>query len=117
MVDRLVLAHPGLRSEPRQELHQGRRGFEFRGIGARKACAAERIWGIPCQLPDNGEMQADHLFPYALGGPTVAPNRLVLCATHNAGKAVDVHLFPWEEGEPRWLASLLGSIAAHEPAR
>ena len=57
---------------------------------------------IQRELAEEGAMEYDYLFPFALGGPTIARNRVPLCREHNAIKGSDVHLFPWEQGEPPW---------------
>jgi hypothetical protein len=55
-------------------------------------------------------MEIDHLFPYSLGGPTIAVNAIYLCRRHNLGKSVDIHLIPWEEGFP-WVDGILNNLA------
>jgi hypothetical protein len=75
------------------------------------ACEAAAIWGYPCDLPRLSRTQSDHLFPYALGGPTVAANRLGLCDVHNRVKGTDVHLFPWERSEPSFLSAQLARLS------
>ena len=94
-----------------QEELQGGRRFQGTEMARFDPCEAERLWGYPCDLEPDGRIEFDHAFPYSLGGPTVGANRLGLCPVHNAGKAGDIHLFPWEEGEPRWLAASLGRIS------
>jgi hypothetical protein len=74
-------------------------------------CESARLWGYRCDIPTDGPMHRDHLFPRSLGGPTWALNRLVLCGIHNGIKGADVHPYPWEEGEPRWLKRLLSRCA------
>jgi len=76
-------------------------------------CKASLIWGYECPLSHNlvGNVQADHLFPYSLGGPTVASNKIYLCTIHNQMKANDLHVYPWERGKPDWLSDCLKNIA------
>lgn len=84
----------------------------FPGLGrSDAACDAAVIWGYPCDLARLSRTQFDHLFPYALGGPTIAANHLRLCQVHNRVKGADVHLFPWERGEPTFLPSHLARLA------
>jgi len=89
---------------------QGSRTFPSLAIPD-AACDAAVIWGYPCDLARMSRTQSDHLFPYALGGPTIAANRLRLCQVHNRVKGTDVHLFPWESGEPAFLSRHLERLA------
>lgn len=73
-------------------------------------CSADVIWGYSCSIELAGGMYADHLFPYSLGGPTISNNKLYLCELHNQLKGNDIHIYPWEEGEPDWLKGLLFRI-------
>jgi hypothetical protein len=100
-----------------QDEIQGPRSFEAAPLLEGAPCEAERIWGYRCDLPLEYARQQDHLFPYALGGPTEARNRLTLCSWHNQVKFVDIHLFPWEEGEPLWLDPLLDRLHAYRDSR
>lgn len=89
---------------------QGPRTFPDLGLSD-ATCGSAVIWGYPCDLVHLSRTQFDHLFPYALGGPTVAANRLRLCEVHNRVKGTDVHLFPWELGEPTFLTDQLARLA------
>jgi hypothetical protein len=71
------------------------------------SCQSQRLWGYECDVPRSGALHGDHLFPRSLGGPTAALNRLTLCSVHNWLKGADVHLYPWEAGEPAWLRPVL----------
>lgn len=73
-------------------------------------CSADVIWGYSCSIELTSGIYADHLFPYSLGGPTVSNNKLYLCEFHNQVKGNDIHIYPWEEGEPEWLKGLLFRI-------
>lgn len=53
------------------------------------------------------------MFPYSLGGQTVAENRITLCQWHNRLKGSDVHLYPWELPLGSWVEKVLLNIAAH----
>lgn len=108
----LTLAHPQWRagSAIDMDVIQGPRNFEATSISPGDACEAQIIWGYPCPLPASLPRHQDHMFPYGLGGPTVVTNRLTLCSVHNQVKAFDVHLYPWENGAPAWLADTLDRI-------
>jgi hypothetical protein len=75
-------------------------------------CEARRLLGRECpfnsvQDPELQEsIEADHLWPHALGGPSVGSNRLWLCRVHNGMKAASVDHFHWAE-YPRWLDGYL----------
>jgi hypothetical protein len=73
-------------------------------------CRAEVLWGYTCGRTLEIAIAADHLFPYSLGGPTLGSNKIHLCALHNQMKSNDVHLYPWEIGEPVWLKNCLAAI-------
>lgn len=119
LIEAMSLAHPRWRPpEVSADEIQGPRQFEADPLLEGLPCEAARIWGYRCDLPSSHYVrQQDHLFPYAMGGPTEAANRLILCAWHNQLKFVDVHLFPWEEVEPDWLRPLLGRLHAHRHSR
>jgi hypothetical protein len=73
-------------------------------------CKADILWGYECSRVLEVNIAADHLFPYSLGGPTLGSNKLYLCALHNQMKSSDIHLYPWEKGEPVWLSDRLATI-------
>ena len=110
VVSALLLAHPMWRTAESKIAVQGPRHFEDSESARFGQCQAHLLWGYACSLGGANGIQFDHLFPRSLGGPTVVGNRLSLCRFHNAGKAGDVHFFPWEIGEPSWLAQLLKNI-------
>lgn len=111
LVESLSLLHSHWWPSPDMEEIQGKRLFEAAFQRYSGSCEATIVWGYGCDLPlaDGGEF--DHLFPYAYGGPTIAANRIRLCRWHNGAKGSDVHLYPWEQGEPAWLAAQLERIA------
>ena len=80
-----------------------RAGFRPRPVGPSQRAWRIEIWLSACPLENQDVVHVDHLFPYSLGGPTLAANQLFLCPVHNRAKASDIHLFPWELGEPGWL--------------
>lgn len=74
-------------------------------------CRADVIWGYACPGIWAPGLTADHLFPWGFGGPTVGDNLLPLCSLHNSLKSADIHLFPWESGQPLWLEATLARVA------
>ncbi len=38
------------------------------------------------------------------------PGPALLCSVHNRMKSADIHVYPWEMGEPSWLIHILGNI-------
>ena len=102
----MVLIHPSFYECREAEAGQsirGNRGFTATAGLNVAGCMADRIWLSVCPLAKPDVLHSDHLFPYSLGGPTIAENQLFLCSVHNHAKANDIHLFPWERGEPSWL--------------
>lgn len=113
MPEAMVLVHPTfyehLGANARKSI-QGRRTFPDTAGQRAADCMADQIWLSACPLENLEVVHADHVFPYSLGGPTVAANQLFLCPVHNRAKAGDIHLFPWERDEPTWLASQVDRI-------
>ncbi len=108
----MVLMHPDFYAVREAQVGmsiRGPRSFSTTAGQHAASCMADRIWLLTCPLR-RSEVQADHLFPYSLGGPTLAANQLFLCPAHNSAKGSDVHLFPWERGEPSWLAMQVEKI-------
>lgn len=109
----MVLVHPDYYEDRENEVGQsirGPRSFSARAGQHATDCMADQIWLSGCPLANHEVIHSDHIFPYSLGGPTVAENQLFLCPVHNRSKASDIHLFPWERGEPRWLATQVERI-------
>lgn len=90
---------------------RGDRRFPAGAASQPMGCRADIVWGYECAGVWGSQTSADHLFPWAFGGPTVGDNLLPLCSLHNSLKSSDIHLFPWENGQPPWLAATLGRIA------
>lgn len=117
----LALAHPDHYKECERYLREyhvqricpvrGARSFEMEVGLDTLACAAERIWGYACPIARSDKPAADHLFPFSLGGPTLASNKVHLCRWHNQIKAADIHVYPWELGQPPWLDDVLKRIS------
>jgi hypothetical protein len=110
-----ALIHPWHYSQDSTQLRvngvRGSRSFPKEVGMTSLLCASELIWGYKCSRSLGKEVQADHLFPYSLGGQTVASNKVYLCSLHNQMKSNDIHIFPWENGEPVWLSNCLEMIA------
>ena len=109
----MVLVHPTFyedRETNAGESIRGPRSFSTTAGQYAAACMADQIWLSACPLESPEDVHSDHLFPYSLGGPTLAQNQLFLCPVHNRSKANDIHLFPWERGEPSWLATQVERI-------
>lgn len=73
-------------------------------------CRSDLVWGYWCNLDTDPVLAADHLFPWSMGGPTVSTNQILLCRYHNLVKSSDVHVYPWERGEPQWLKGVLATL-------
>lgn len=86
-------------------------------IGRSEKCESNLIYGIDCSIHKNSlparihKIEFDHVFPFSLGGPTIEQNRMTLCKYHNQNKSNDIHLYPWEAGEPKWLRDQINKIA------
>jgi hypothetical protein len=97
-----VLCHPAwLEGSATQPAGLGL--HEFQGSATGGECQANLLWGYDCPLTEE-EIQSDHLFPLALGGPAVGTNQVWLCRVHNQWKSSNLLEYPWERGEPQWLA-------------
>lgn len=89
---------------------RGPRQFEEEVGVSSVRCAVHEFWGYPCSNSLLGDVVGDHVFPYSLGGPTVATNKIHLCRIHNQMKSNDVHVFPWDAPPPPWLPICLDAI-------
>ena len=113
LTEAAALAHPTHFSFlPAVARIRGPQRFDERKSAEWCRCQSAEIWGYECPLASDS-FEADHLFPYAAGGPTVIENRIWLCKFHNRSKSSDIHLYPWEKGAPDWLSSRLERIADH----
>lgn len=109
----LSLVHPShFFDAPHAAIIRGVARFGERESAEWCGCQAKAIWGYDCPLKDT-KLEADHLFPYAAGGPTVSENRIWLCSYHNKVKSNDIHMYPWEQQEPKWVGSRLKVIASY----
>lgn len=101
-----VLLHPSwFPPHVRQATVQFGRSFGQLDLSSRDACQADVFWGVQCSRRDS--MEADHAFPYALGGSTEGRNMVLLCKMHNRLKAGDVHLYDWPITTPVWVKDAL----------
>jgi hypothetical protein len=119
-INRLALIHP----DHYKDLETYKIRCSMRGVcavrGARNFsremgrgwadCRSFDFWGYHCCLPRDAELAGDHVFPYSFGGPTNIENKRFLCPLHNAMKSSDIHIFPWELGEPAWLGAVLDAV-------
>jgi hypothetical protein len=101
LVSKFVLCHPGW-LPPEPTVRSGLGLTPFTRAGLRGRCRSDLLWGYDCPLEEH-EIEADHMFPVALGGPAVGTNQVWLCRLHNQWKGCDLLPFPWELGEPEWL--------------
>jgi hypothetical protein len=88
---------------------RGQRRMTVDGGVIGEGCRCDVLWGYCCDF-GRSALHADHLFPYSFGGPSNGQNKVFLCEFHNRAKGSDIHLFPWENGEPGWLLPLLKRI-------
>lgn len=104
--EKMALINPSLYSPYRSKI-LGKRSFKSEVPNDLSSCQGEKIWGYECNLNvETGEvLHMDHIFPYSHGGPTLPSNKIRLCPVHNSLKGTDIHLYPWEDGEPDWLES------------
>jgi hypothetical protein len=111
--EKLAIVHP---INYREKLDKSeilrKRNFAQEPVSQSMECQSKVIWGYKCDIQNqlSNDIQADHLFPYSLGGPTLPSNKIHLCSEHNYLKGSDVHFFPWEEGEPEWLDGTISNI-------
>jgi hypothetical protein len=90
---------------------RGSRQFSSVEKSIQGKCQSITLWGYDCPTSE-GTLEADHIFPFAFGGVTVATNKAYLCSSHNRCKGADFHAFPWELSEPAWVQSTLLNIAS-----
>lgn len=110
-IERLASAHP---AHYEQSLSvtatacpvRGKRTMHLDAGAQGISCQSHLLWGYRCPYADE-PLEADHLFPYSWGGPSLGTNKIFLCKMHNRCKASDIHLYPWELGEPPWLKGVL----------
>ena len=92
---------------------RGARSFAPELSQLNTGCQSQHIWYYLCACSPAQPLIGDHWFPWSLGGPTIAPNKILLCGTHNGLKSGDIHFFCWECGEPSWLEGHINRIAIH----
>jgi hypothetical protein len=109
----LALVHPHhYRNLESSDKIRTNRSFERGPSVSSRNCESNRIWGYKCpiDITEHKKIEADHLFPYSLGGPSTGENIIFLCKMHNLCKGSDFHFFPWESGPPAWLSSTINRI-------
>lgn len=95
----------------------GQRNFARITTRKNERCMSHLLWGYECPHLDSGEIHADHLFPYGLGGITDARNQIYLCRTHNLTKGHDIHIYPWENGQQGWVSEAINKIIRYLPSK
>lgn len=109
---------------------RGGRAFKSQNLPPKPYCDTQQLWiykctgawrnasalGVDLDDDDASYVRQDHLFPYSFGGVTTLENQGVLCGLHNAIKAHDVHVWPWEKWDlhgtaPRWVFDALRRIS------
>jgi hypothetical protein len=76
-------------------------------------CEAKFLFKVECPFNSDrdirGKCQADHIWPWALGGTTIPENRIYLCRFHNQAKGSDITVFDWTF-LPEWVPIYLRVI-------
>lgn len=107
----LALLHPAW-LEGESMGHRDLRGPRaFASSASTGGCQADLLWGYECA---GRVLETDHMFPYALGGPTRADNALILCRDHNRLKGHDVHLIPWNSYQFPWVGEQLNAMKSRQ---
>lgn len=88
---------------------RGERRFKILSPPAHVECGAPELWGYRCPIAGQS-LEADHRFPFSLGGPTLVTNVIWLCQAHNAAKAADWHLEVRSPAAIPWFRPLLERI-------
>ena len=114
-IARMALIHPSHYEKPLQGAKcsvRGNRTFGKSRGDRRGQCCAEALWGYSCALTvgELAELHYDHVYPWSFGGPDLPSNIQLLCKMHNELKGSDLHVFPWERGEPSWVSLMLAKI-------
>ena len=94
----------------------GLRTYSSSVMSAGQSCMSWKMWGYKCPF-HSPVLEADHLFPYSLGGPTDPRNLVLLCKYHNRVKAADIHLYPWEGGCSPWVVEMAERIKSFRDSR
>lgn len=108
LVEAVTLVHPNRIPEDRVTPGRCTRTFTA-AIPNYEWCHSEELWGYEC--PFAPVLEIDHLFPWALGGPTYPENAVYLCRDHNRAKGHDLHLIPWDEQSFSWLPRAINEVA------
>lgn len=115
IVEGLIFIHPSAYEIEGKNEKCPIRGYKTFDFKIKEQCQSEIIFGYECPLEDITSTN-DHIWPYSLGGPTIAVNRITLCKTHNSMKSNNFH-FQLESqfGKTilKWLPSFLEKIHHH----
>lgn len=108
----LILVHPVWYAENRDAAYcpvRGPRRFSVKApIGSR--CQSERVWHYSCGV-GAPHLEADHSFPWRLGGPTTSSNITWLCREHNLAKGPDWHVGLRPLAELEWFADVFERVS------
>ena len=109
-IEALVLVHPDwfLGNGRDDCLVRGASKFAG-GAESGSPCQSEVIWNYQCPLVGS-KPHRDHLFPWALGGPTTPTNIIWLCPTHNLAKGPDWHVVVAPIQSFRWFPETLDKV-------
>jgi hypothetical protein len=111
-IEKLPLIHPDHYTEFVEKGTVDPRGSFPRDEEGLQPCQSKLLWGYDCPFVDgdDGAPQQDHLFPFNCGGPSWGNNMRWLCRYHNSMKSCDLHIYPWERGEPIWFREILERV-------
>ena len=107
----MVLIHPEFLYDYQGEFIGDQIGFNNRsfslGINDSDLCQINKITeNSICQFniykQIRGKCQADHYWPYSLGGPSIFENRILLCKYHNVAKSNSIMEEFWKS-YPNWI--------------
>ena len=113
----LSLIHPDFYYRKGEAFHESlpwRKKSSFTaGIRNTSMCSIDKLTMVDClfnEMPEiRGKVEADHIWPNSLGGPSILDNRLLLCKYHNGMKSNDISNFTWEH-PPSWVGKYLLEI-------
>ena len=113
----LSLIHPDFYCRRGETFHESlpwRKKSNFTaGIRNTALCSIGKLTKVDClfnEFPEmRGKVEADHIWPNSLGGPSILDNRLLLCKYHNGMKSNDISNFTWED-TPSWVGRYLHTI-------
>ncbi len=107
----MILIHPDFLYDNQGEFIGDHIGYNDRsfnlGINESDICQINKISEKSiCQFNSykniRGKCQADHYWPYSLGGPSIFENRILLCKYHNVAKSNSILEDFWKT-YPDWI--------------